>query len=133
MTPRRLAAVACAAVPALGALGLAWFLWFLLDFPFENAEPLTHSDRVRFGLRIAGAAAVFLLAVLSIVFIVRDRRRWAVAAVVVQAGVVFTLLLSGLSESEHSDGQLLGWAVGLELFGVLSVLVMPERRVDRLQ
>jgi len=76
---------------------------------------------------------VFLLAVLAIVFIARDRRRSAVVAVVLQAGVAFALLLSGLSESEHRDGPVLVTAVGLELFGVLSALIKPNRRADRLQ
>jgi hypothetical protein len=121
--PAKAVAVVLALVPAAGAVVLGLWSWAVWNFPWENQEPRTTSDRVGFGFLLAATVIVFLPEAGVVVSVARDRARTATFAFCAQAAVALGLLIWGLETSEHSDGKLVAIAVACELPGLIAVLM----------
>ena len=122
----RLVATALAAAHAI-AIGLASVLaLFFSSFPWENLEPEDEADFDR----IAALVLVgFVLAAATAVTIAMNKVRWAVVAFVAQFAVSMGALSMALPRSDHSDGVLLAFALGVELLAG-AALTVSARQAD---
>ncbi len=122
-------------VPAIGAAVVALLLLLWSIVPFENSEPATGAEQTLFSVLLLAAVAASALALASAYWIAHDRLTRARAAYVAHLGIAIAFVAWGLSESHHSDGVLLAFGAGIELAGVLSMLLLvgrnrPEELVD---
>jgi hypothetical protein len=127
MKRARALAITFALVPALGSLLVVLLLWVLAAFALENSEPLTASEKVELGLMIGLAGVAFLGAAFVIVFLALDRSRAATRAFLLHAAAALVLFVWAMSVSTSSDDAVLGFAVGCEVFGLMSIRIRPQR------
>jgi hypothetical protein len=111
-------ALATAQTVAIGLASL--FALFVSSFPWENLEP---EDEAEFDRIAALVIAGFVFAAATAVTIAANKLRWAVIAFVAQFAVSMAALSFALSHSDHSDGRLLAFALGVELVGIAALVI----------
>jgi hypothetical protein len=83
---------------------------------------------------VAVGGVLFVLAIATLIGVVRERRGWALRAFATQFAFCVLALVYALSRSTHSDGRLMVVALGVELTGLTAVAFgfgPPMRSVDR--
>jgi hypothetical protein len=104
----------------------ALLMWFYATFPFENQSS---EDRGKDDWLIAVASAMFLLALLTVIAVIARRHGWGAVTFAANSAVALAVLRWGLGVSDHSDGKLIAFALGIELTG-LGAVVLWQRRLS---
>jgi len=127
---QRLFALVLASVPLLGSLLQILAAAFVMTF-CERIASLRRDRPVRYSHRSWAAILVFVLAVVFWLYVAFNKARAATLGYLAHLVAARGLLIVWLDASQHADSGILGTTVGIEIFGLLALLLCRGENAHR--